>query len=263
MKLATLVHVPEPKYGNPAVLLQNLAKFPAHYPVLKYSSHPWPDVISIRNPDVLKGSRMQDGSINKFAVNNAVFLTGMRIAKQQGVTHAIYLEEDCRVGRAGWDEIMFDHFFSLGRPLIAAGTLAVYNPCAYSPECTRRWHELIRDNKRRNFPISSYGFLPAATRGPTCVFPNGAGGIYCVDWIDKLFNLDQTLNIAAITSAWDMVFGVRLFEIFKEDVYEVLGYLNCIYSGFGDIITTEEDRQKMLSSGEVCLVHQIKSAWQL
>src|SRR6266851_4883730 len=104
MKLASIGQIPAPQYGNPAIFRANLAKFKSRYPILQFSSHPWPGVIPLKgDPDVVKGSRNPDGSINKFAVNNLVFFTAMRIARQHGITHAIYLEEDVRVGVDCWD----------------------------------------------------------------------------------------------------------------------------------------------------------------
>jgi hypothetical protein len=264
MNLASIAQLPEPKYGNPAIFRNNIERFKSRYPVLFYSFYDWgPGIIKLKgNPDQLRGSLFRDGSVNPFAVNNLVYLTGMLIAQRHGLSHVIYLEEDCRVGCDYWDERIFEEYFNLGRPTIAAGTLACYNPCNCSPLAAKRWHELVASNTRRNFPVATYGWLPAAKQGASCVFPNGALGVYDVAWIDRLFPLNRSMELAAITSAWDMQLGVKVWEMFGEESYDVLGFLDSIYSGFANNVTTEDERKAMLTRGDVVAVHQIKSPWQ-
>jgi hypothetical protein len=56
-----------------------------------------------------------------------------------------------------------------------------------------------------------------------------------------------------------MEIGGRLWKVFAEDTFDFLGHLDTIYSGYGDILTTEEERMNLLRSGKVVAVHQIKS----
>jgi hypothetical protein len=263
MKLAVIGHVPRKDYGNPAVFLRNLEKFPPKHTLLLYSAYDWPNVTPLKaSPDILKNQPDAKGNVNKWAANNASFLTGLRIAKTKGFTHVLYLEEDCRVGVDGWDEIMFEEYFECRRPLVAAGSLVCWNPCNHSGNAARRWEKLIATNTRKNYPIPTYGWLPAAVQANSCVFPNGALGIYDMAWMSKLWDLDNTRDESCFSTAWDQELGNRIWKVFAEDSYEVLAHLTRAFSGYGDVITTEPERQKMLSDGEVVAVHQIKSAWE-
>ncbi len=242
--------------------MANLRKFKSRYPIVLFANHPWPDTLRVGDPEILKGSRFPDGKPNPFGVNNAVFLTAMRVAQANGYTHVVYLESDIRVGQDYWDEKIFEEFFGLGRPCIAAGSLCCYNPVNFSPEAARRWHRLVAGNTKRNVPCATYGWMRADQKGPSCVFPNGALGVYDIAWMGKLFDLEHTLDIAAITTAWDMRTGILLWQMFEEDAYEVLGQLNCIYSGYSDIVTTPEERRQMLRDGKIVAYHQEKTDYQ-
>lgn len=263
MKIGTLAYIPPADFGFPDVFLANLRKFKTRYDLLLYSARAdIPGAIKIGSPDELKSSTFPNGRPNPFAVNNAVFYTGMRIALKQGYTHVIYAEADCRVGRNEWDAVIFDEYFNLGRPTIAAGSLVAYNPCTWSAESARRWNELILHNPKRNFPVATYGWQGASGKPlETCLFPNGALGVYDTAWIAKLFDLTKTIETAKNTTAWDMHLGIKLWQRFQEMSYDLLGMLYSIYSGFGDVITCEEDRRELLTSGKCVAVHQIKSDW--
>jgi hypothetical protein len=81
-------------------------------------------------------------------------------------------------------------------------------------------------------------------------------------WMHKLFGLDSVnYHEVAQDTAWDQLIGLRIWDIFKEDSYLVVGHLQKEYSGYGDVVTTEQMRQELLTSGEICCCHQIKSPW--
>lgn len=269
MKLAVLAYLPPKAWGCSATFAKNLEKFPTKYDLLTYSeSEDWPSAIRLRgNPEVVKGARMipsprsAHGSQNPFAVNNLVFFTGLNVAIKNGYTHAIYLESDCRVGRAHWDEVLFDEFFTIGRPLVCGGTLAVYNPCNYSPKATRRWEALVARNYRRNVPVATYGWLPASQKHPSMVFPNGAFSVLDLAWMARLYDLSDTMKLAVNSQPWDFETGLRIWEKFEEDAFEVCGFMNSIYSGYADILTTPDERKDMITSGKVVGAHQIKDNW--
>lgn len=259
MKLGVLTYLPPPTFDGVHTFRLNLEKFMPKFPLIAYSEHEYKGAIKLKgSPEVAKGARMPDGSVNKFATNNMAFFTGLRIAKSQGYTHIIYLEADVRLGKKNWDAMMFEEYFNAGRPLVAGGTLACYNPCNYSTLAAKRWEQLVSRNLRRNVPIATYGWLPAAQKGSTFVFANGALSVLDLEWMGRLFDLDQTLTTAQLSTAWDMEIGKRLWEKFKEDAFDVLANLTCIYSGYGDVLTTQEERLDMLRRGDVCCVHQVK-----
>jgi len=259
IKLASLAYVPPPSVGCGQTFYDNLRQHKTTEPLILYSDHNWPEAIRIGNPEVARQYRDDKGQPNKFAVNNLIFLTGLRLASKLGLSHIIYLESDCRVGRDHWDGVMFQEYFNFGFPAIAAGTLACYNPSNHSREANLRWAELVSRNWKRNVPVATYGWLAADKRSPTCVFPNGALSVLNVAWMATLFNLDNTAAACSKIAPWDMQMGLEIWQRFGVDSFTVCGYLESIYSGYGEILTTEEERLKMLAIGKVVAVHQVKS----
>lgn len=260
MRLASLGYVPPPKFGGAQTFYDNVRKFPTTYELILFSEHDWPGALKLKgSPEQVKGATFPNGKVNPFSIHNLLWLTALRICRERGVTHMLYLEADCRVGRDHWDAVVFDEFFSAGRPLICGGSLAVYNPCNYSPEAARRWAQLVSRNIKRNFPIPTYGWLGAADKQPSCIFANGALAIYEVAWMARYFDLDNSAGIAVQGTAYDMMVGSLIWKDFEEDAYEVVGHLESVFSGYGDVLTTEADRMKMLRDGQCVAVHQVKS----
>lgn len=266
MNLASLLYLPPPKaYPSAEAFVKNLQRFPPKHPLIVYSDHDynWPDQILLPgSPECVKGATDAQGRPNQFAINNLVFLTGLRIAIAKGVSHCIYLEADCRVGCKDWDDHIFEEYFTLPRPAIAAGTLATYNPCNHSAEAARRWQQLVARNTRRNVPVATYGWVGAAQQHPSCVFPNGALSVLDIDWMQRLFPLDNTVKTAGDLCAWDMALGKNIWERFGVQSYDVMGFLECIYSSYGDILTTQEERLQMLRDLKAVAVHQVKGMEQ-
>lgn len=263
MKTASIAYVPPPAFGCAQEFWDNLQSNPAKGELILFSDHDWPGVVKLPTPleqwkNASYPSGQDAGKRNPFAINNLLYLTAIRIARERGISHMFYLESDCRVA-PGWDARVWEEYFSLGRPTIAAGTLATYNPCNFSAEAARRWARLVARNIRRNVPIATYGWLPAAQVSPSCVFPNGALAVYDLAWMQQLWNLDESVLTAVSNSAFDMVLGTLVWQRFAEDSYEVFGYLESVFSGYGDILTTEAERLAMLRDGRVCGVHQVKS----
>lgn len=264
MKLCSIGYLPAAGTFNVESFRQSVQQFKSKYPVLLFSPHPHAgEVIQIGNPDRAIRETGQPTEKRHILINNLVFFTALRIAMKQGFTHAIYLETDCRVGRDYWDELMFEEFFNCGRHVICGGSMVVYNPCNSGPKGYRRWGALVEQNQKRNFPIPTYGWKGAADNSGSCVFVNGALGIYDIAWMAKLFDLENTFAIATdpAPGPWDMMIGFALWKMFGEDTYDVLLHMKTIFSSYGDVITTELERQTMLKSGQFVAVHQIKSAW--
>ena len=269
MKLCSAAYLPRPDWQCAKAFVENLAKFPAVHDLLTFSEHPWPGAIPLRrNPEELRNSRLRDGQVNPFAINNALWLTAVQIAISKGYTHMLYLEADCRVAVPGWDDIIFDEFFSVGRPLIAGGTLIVYNPCAAGEKARLRWEELVGRNHSKNFPTPTYGWMGAANPGPSCVFPNGALAVYDLGWVDRLMGISLAAaegrigDVAATGTAFDKRFGEVIWDMWKEESYDVLASLTKAFSGYGEVVTTADQRKEMLRTGRYIAIHQIKDQWQ-
>lgn len=266
MKLASLLYVPPPTaYPAAAAIVENLKRFPAKHPLVLYSEHDygWPGQIVLQaSPEPIKKMTNKEGKLNQWGLNNAVFLTALRIAVAQGFTHIIYLEADCRVGIEHWDDAIFTEYFNLGFPCIAAGTLATYNPCNWSRDAARRWEALVAGNQRKNVPIATYGWKGASEKFPCCVFPNGALSVLDMTWMPLLFDISNTFNTALNIGPWDMEMGVQVWKRFEVASYDVMGMLTKIYSGYGDVLTTPEERLNWLRNGDYVAVHQVKTADQ-
>lgn len=279
MKLCLTGYIPPPTFPGATAFFENIRSFKTSYDLLLFSDHDWPDTIRLKaspeaNYRVLRGGQLLLEKPYKFAINNVLWFTALKIAWTKGYSHTLYLEADCRVGRDHWDAKVFDEYFDLGRPLICGGTVACYNSANWSPKAHQRWEKLVVENAMRwqkkpyaecikNVPIASYGWKGASDKSPACVFPNGALSILSLAWAHELFDLTQPAY--ALTGAskepFDMRLGRLIWDKFEEDSYEVVGHLTCIYSGYGELVTTIEDRKQMLLAGKICAVHQIKGDW--
>ena len=267
MKICSFLYCPAPaSYPAAAAMLENLKRFPPKHDLVLYSEHDhgWPGQIKLKiSPEVVKtfNGPAYNGK-QDFRISNVCFLTGLQIIRNQGYTHAIALEADCRVGCKDWDDAIFSEYFSLGRPCITAGSLAFYNPANHSAKALSKWQAIVALNTARNFPCPTYGWVGAADKHPSCVFPNGALSVVDVTWMQRLFALENAVSEAVNMGPWDMVIGQKIWEMFAEDAYEVTGQIGCIFSGYGDIVTTESQRLEMLRTGRVVAIHQVKSAEQ-
>lgn len=268
IKIGSIGYVPPPHFPGAEAFLRNIRKYPARHEVVLYSDHDYPEAIKIFNPEQIQGSlkvtpaRDQwDRENRKWVVNNAIFITGLKIAVKNGFTHIIYLESDCRVGQLAWDQPIFNEYFSFKFPPIAAGTLVCWNPFNAGIEVARKWEELVTStNRSRNFPIPTYGVRREGMPGPMgdpCIFPNGALGVYDVNWLASLFDVNNAVAFASGT-AWDFQIGMAIWQQFGIRAFEMVGHMGTMFSGYGDEVTTLEQRLQMLRDGSAAAVHQIK-----
>lgn len=282
MKLCSIGYVPPKTFPGASAFYENIRRFKTKFDLVLFSDDDWPD-LAIRlkmSPEhpyrVIAHGKTALNPPHKFAINNVLWFTALKMARTAGYSHLLYLESDCRVGCDHWDERMFEEYFGLGRALVAGGSLGVYNPANWNRRATDKWCELVsRHYVRKNMPVPSYGWKGAADRSPVCVFPNGALSIVSIEWMHELFDLTQGSVALAVDpcqnnkpdrpsapSPFDMALGIRLWQRFEEESYDVLGHLTCAYSTYGDIITTPEERREMLTSGKVVACHHYKDQWK-
>lgn len=267
MKTAVFGYIPPKGKFCSDAFWQNLKDFPPKSELILYSDDNWgPDVIRLKaSPEIFKDASFRggpnSGQHNPFAIHNGIFLAGLKMCLQKGVTHALYLEQDCRVGADSWDEVVFEEFFSIGRPCVVAGTVSVYNPSNFGVEALQRFYRHYAKAPAHGVPTPTYGWSGADKPCQSCAFPNGALGIYDVAWLTSLFNVEEQVAMATQNTAFDMAFGAKLWELFGTDAYEVIGSLGSVYSGFGNVMTTEDYRKKLLTDKKVVAVHQIKGDW--
>ena len=263
MNLGTVAYLPPTRIGHPELFLQNLADFPARNPIFFYSDQPWPNLSNkVPNPEQAKTTR------NPWSFKNLIFLLGLQVAISHNLTYFIYLEEDSRVGSAGWDKIMFDEFLSQPTTVMA-GSLICFNPFNSGPDIGRLFSELVANhNTDKNYPIATY--LPVQSFGgkaipdsaTPCLFPMGSLAIYETAALQELFADCEMVSTARGMEPWDKEIGVRMWKRESEQVFEKIGVLRSSYSSYGNAATTEEKRKELLISGKIVAVHQIKSAWK-
>jgi hypothetical protein len=265
-KLGILCYIAPPNLVNANAFFTNIKNFPPKNELIIYSdydySKEWPGMIKLAaSPEVAKTDK------NKMAVHNLVFYIGLRIAAGKGYSHVLILEHDCRVNVAGWDELLFQEFMSKNVNAIAGGSIAIFNPCSYNQTASRRFEKfLIETASSRVAPLSVTGSSNLAEHRDSCVFPNGAFAIYKLDWwIKKCPEItgspDQYIKFSQDTRTWDYHFAVLLWDEFKERAYDQVVSLDNVYSGYGNVMSTEEERMGWLKDRKIVGVHQIKSNW--
>lgn len=262
LRLGVVGYVPPPTIGHPEAFLQNMRDFPTKFRLVLFSDHPYPGLLKIAaSPEIAKVPT------NKMAVNNLVFWTAVRIAASNRFTHIIAIEPDCRVITEGWDEIIFREFFEKNADAIAGGSIAIFNPCSHSGDGARRFEKfLIETAKDRKMPLSITGSSNLAEFRDSSVFPNGAFAVYQMAWLLKTFPqaIGPTADyykLAQTLKTWDFEIAIRLWNEFKIETYDKVVSIGCIYSGYGEVMSTEIQRRDMLRHKTVVGVHQIKSDW--
>lgn len=265
MKPACIVYVPPPSFPGAASFLRNLQKYPPSGELLIFSDHDYPGAVKLRaNPEVFKGKFLTDGKpytgslrpgekINEFSHNNAIWMAGLKIAAEKGYTHICYVEADCRFGVKDWDQIIFDEYFRFKTPYICAGTLVCWDPYNDGLKTARAWESMSFKYRDRKWPIATYGWRQAKP----CIFPNGALGVYDMAWMQKLFNLEDAMEVIR-GHAWDFNLGRRIWNILGPESFEAVGHMETLFSTWGDSLSTVDDRIKLLRDGACCASHQFK-----
>lgn len=263
MNPVILAYLPPPSVTGAEQFLANLRAYKTKHPLVLYSDWDYgPEVKRIKaSPEIVLGAKYSDGRDNKWALNNLVFLTGLKIIADMGCSHVLYVEADCRVHGDYWDAIIFEEYAFRGNGAIAAGTIAAYNVCNRNIAFSRAWNTFVAENIKCQFPITSYGGNGAAESHEPAIFPNGALAIYDLDWLSKQYGRENTVAIARELTAFDYDIGRRLVRQFGNDVFRKVCQMNSVYSSYGDVQTSEGERQEMLTDRRVAAVHQIKSTW--
>lgn len=257
---------PPNEYASAAVFLENIRRYRTHHDLILYSDYDYgPDVIRLKaSPTMVKGANYPNGKPNKFAINNLAFLSGVRIAQAHKIDYVLYVEADCRVKGDGWDEVVFGEFLKAGEDKLIGGSIVCYQPCNKDRAFAKAWRAFMAKYAESKFVIPCYGGIGASEQQEPAVFPNGALAIYKVDFIDQVYDLSQsTVNTASARTAFDYDCGRELVKKYGPDCFKYLVHLDSVYSGYGDVLFTEKDRQELLQSGQVTACHQIKSQWTL
>lgn len=211
-----------------------------------------------------------------FGYNNLCFFLAWAFAWKMNFDHFIYGECDIRVKNppdGHWDEVIFKQFFDDPRHLIVGGHMMLYNVFNSDQETARRatdlmtkWNPNMQGTQvERNKFIPCYGNKSQADGSGSCVCVNGAGAVYSVAGLRMLFPELQSpddnmtkVSLAKKSQPFDFEIGKRIWEKFKADAFDVVGHLPCIFSSYGSVLSSEDERLEMLRSGRVVLTHQVK-----
>lgn len=254
MKVASLSYVP-PGNLNAAAFVRNILYYVSTHPVIWFSEREYPglDIIKIPDPTNLKLSR------NRVSLHNRLFLHAVKIAQEQKLQRFLYLESDCRCGRDGWDEVLFNEAAPY-TDMFAAGTPSLYNTTRLTKS------QSVAISAARDAYTTATGFKvpvydPPIPRPIGCWFIMGAGAVYSTAVTAEIFmGFERDAHQKAITTpAFDLFLGMRCFQLFGANAIKKLPFLPSVFSSFGDKILNEQQRVDLIKSGRVALVHQIKS----
>lgn len=257
--LGIICYVPDKSFGNPDEFLANLAAYPSQYPLIKYSHADWPDCIRLKgSPEIVSGAVDDKGRPKLYAISNMIFFTGLRIAMAHKFTHILVLEPDCRVG-PDWDSIMFDEFFK-NSPPIMGGSIVIHNPCNHNLATIARWKKFVCASKGI-CPVQTFGNKSCSETGNMVVRTNGALSIFTMSDLLDIFTpeeLENSAGLARKSLEWDLEIGLRFSIKYDYGIFDRIKHLSTIWSTFGNVLSTEDERLKMLADGKVVGVHQIK-----
>jgi hypothetical protein len=282
MRTVSISYLPGPndhRFDSPG-FVQNLIENPPAGDLILFSDHPQPvaeragfkvivlektvELPALKNATIVRpqtGQRVP----NPGAINHLIWLTALRIAEKAGYSHALYLEEDVRVknhphGR--WDEVIFREFFAIPRPLIMGGSIRVFNPYNGGMAAARRFERFFEDTKKagRKMPLPVFTWKISTDVTGSAPFSNGAGSVLSIAGINLLYPEraeNNDIGLAQKMFTTDLDTGVRLWNKFGVESYDLIGELNSVFSTYGNGLTTREERLAMLDQG-LSLCHQVK-----
>lgn len=267
LKFGVVGYVPA-RYGTPHAFLSNMARFPTKHPLLLLSPVDYPGV---KYRADLAEHALPGG--HKTSAHNYAFLQCARAAKEMGWTHFLFVEDDCRVNCAGWDDILFRQFDH--RNHLLSGTAQGWINGGQL-DATPFWDWYLKAvitlssgdyALPYNLGIRIWGgpWGDGSQVGKTILFPNGALSIMSVPFIDMLFDLDgDIMGKAKERYTWDYEIGIAMRKIFGTSAFEKVGVLKRVHSGYRDFTNKEKDRRAMLQNKEhgIVAVHHIKTNWE-
>ncbi len=282
MNPCIIAYIPRPGRGNPEVFLENLRVNWPTTPTILFSEVEWPEWEGIKKmnadpEEVIRGAQESQrsgyGKRNPMALKNVPFFCALKLAIKGGYSHFMFLETDCRVRHNRvitddtWDQQVLREFERKQQrskvPLIGAGTIVIYNPSNGGAAGYLRFQRLMGNCADHCRIMAIYGGKGAEDKSGSCIFPNGALGVYSVEQLTLLFpeigEHGGEVKLSHQCTAWDMEIGKRVWQKHADKAYDHLAQLWSIYSGYGNVLTTEEERLKMLTDGTVVAVHQVKS----
>lgn len=259
MKLGVVAYLP-PDFGFTDAFLENLRQWKTTNPLYLYSDDPekFGCDIAISNP----GQAVSYRNV-PLAINNYVFIKGVEIAVANGLDYYIYLENDCRVRTPHWDERLFNEFLEYD-DAVMGGTPSIWNAgISGAPAAIKAIEFSQRVVRKTGRPPLLWQSVAGRGSAGLWLYPNGAGAIFHTATVAAIYAgaKHDIGTYCATLSAWDVHAGKAMWNAFNLECFDRFATLKSEYSGYHDTHYSLSDRQRMLTSGEVVLVHQIKCPW--
>ena len=251
-KLAVVAYLPPEKVTGAKAFLENVTKFDTKNELILYADTPaHPEAFQIDDPETCKGQA------NKLAVNNCVFLFGLKIAINRKIDFMLYLEADCRVNGSGWDGILFDEFLANPDALLGGSPVIRNVNEASEIEKLKSNQMSIKFTQDTKIPMifqmgDNMGFM---------LHPNGAIGIYSTALLAKIFpGYEDPIKNAYTYTAWDLEIGAHLAKQ-GYDPFAIFATLTKSYSGWKNQVLSSKERKQLMAKRGFVAIHQVKDEW--
>lgn len=261
MNLGTVLYCPPRGRLFSDEFMANLSSFKTRYPVHIISDDPsrQPSRI-IDNPE-----KIRFGRTPTWAINNFLFFKAMQLARDAGLEYWLYIEVDSRVYGDFWDEIIWSDFFDrYPSGITCAGSPVVWDVSSGGAHFAKAAINIAYEfSKATGLPGSFYGMKSPHDCGGSSIYPNGSLSVYHTSDLLRIFaGFDQDLigNSRRLT-AFDLELGRRLWHNHGDAAASHVGFLTKSYSGFGDCLVNYNERKKLLLSGKLVAIHQVKDGW--
>jgi len=165
--------------------------------------------------------------------------------------YVMFLEPDCRVGKAGWDKRIF-------QCANVAGDFACYGtPVAFNAQLK---DGLLASIASFNLTMGTHikSLSGEWLRDDELAwFPNGALAIYNRRLLMEAWLATEDLK----DKPWDMRIGMGMHRLLGEDYFKQFVLSSVMLSFNGECFTNREYQKRKLVLGEVEAIHNIKDTW--
>ncbi len=253
--LLILAYVPPPGGGrHPESFLANLAAYKTGFELSLFSSHPEWNLKQCPDP-----TRVRNRQFGHW-VSNFTFFLALQYAIAAKATYFLLLEDDCRVRGDYWDMRMLEEAMNQNPNFAAAGSSVCYNPSGSGHQTLKLATQYACEFlKKTGLAMPIYGYMPGIA-----LYPNGAGGIYRTEIMERIFRgfHNDIARASQVREAWDIHIGKTLYEMYGDEIFNLVTPISCAYSGCTNDLIAEPERIRMLESGEKLLIHQVKGPYR-
>jgi hypothetical protein len=184
----------------------------------------------------------------KYEYANMAGQEAVRIAQSKGWDYFMWVEWDCYIGKDCWFDILWDEMLGWPYKPLQAGT-----PSMSSQPLIGNF-EFMKQDYISSYIKANKVCLHLILNRPFFVSVNAALGFYNTEAADD-FLIRQGIPPL---SSFDVLFGMRMFDKYQEDVFKHTAWLPSLYSGWGEQDYTEAQRLHMVDSGFKVAMHQYK-----